>query len=290
MMAAVYVRRFSPRGMALGMVAFISYFFALFLHATVAQLPALAIAVIIGVACSLLMRTIVVRDRPERELARVLRAFRARLGAVIGAAAEGLSDGSLGPRSRRRLQYLLIRLNDAALMVEDRIDDGAASEPALQVFDAELATERLAGLTVRVLDLDPAARCTDPHSADLVSWLRCSGSCAPRCAPSDPSGSTTASVASPTSSRTPLHSMTRSSTGCESRWWPWSVRRWPSRSRRRRRTPWTRRTRRPMTGRKFLVRRMAQPATTSLGNSSGSRHGSRSRSGWPAPSPSVPAS
>jgi uncharacterized membrane protein YccC len=166
MMAAVYVRRFGPRGMALGMVVFISYFFALFLHATVAQLPALAIAVIIGVACSLLMRTIVVRDRPEQELARLLRAFRARLGAVIGAAAEGLSDGSLGPRSRRRLQHLLIRLNDAALMVEDRIDDAGTSEPALQVFDAELATERLAGLTVRVLDLDPAARGADRHSAD----------------------------------------------------------------------------------------------------------------------------
>ncbi len=167
MMATVYMRRFGPRGMALGMVAFITYFFALFLHATLAQLPALAVAVVIGVACSLLMRNVVVRDRPERELARLLRAFRARLGAVIGAAADGLVDGSLTPRSRGRLQHLLIRLNDAALMVENRIDDAVGSEPALRVFDAELATERLVGLTVRVLDRDPVAPGPDRHRADL---------------------------------------------------------------------------------------------------------------------------
>ena len=167
MMATVYMRRFGPRGMALGMVAFIAYFFALFLHATLAQLPALAIAVVIGVACSLLMRNVVVRDRPERELARLLRAFRARLGAVIGAAADGLVDGSLTLRSRGRLQHLLIRLNDAALMVENRIDDAVGSEPALRVFDAELATERLVGLTVRVLDRDPVAPGADRHRADL---------------------------------------------------------------------------------------------------------------------------
>ncbi|PZS38242.1 MAG: FUSC family protein [Pseudonocardiales bacterium] len=166
MMATVYVRRFGVRAMALGMVAFISYFFALFLHATLAQLPALGVAVVIGVACSLLMRNVVVRDSPERELARLLRAFRARLGAVIGAAADGLVDGSLTPRSHRRLQHLLIRLNDSALMVENRIDDGLGSEPALRVFDAELATERLVGLTVRVLDGDPAAPGADHHRAD----------------------------------------------------------------------------------------------------------------------------
>ncbi len=165
MMVAVYVRRFGPRGTALGMVAFISYFFALFLHATLTQLPALAVAVIIGVACSLLMRNVVVRDRPERELARLLRAFRARLGAVVGAVADRLVDGSLTPRSGRRLQHLLIRLNDAALMVEDRIDDRVGSEAALRVFDAELATEQLCGLTAQVLDHGREASGADCHRA-----------------------------------------------------------------------------------------------------------------------------
>ncbi len=128
MMATVYVRRFGPRGMALGMGAFISYFLALFLHTGIGQLPSLAVAVVIGVACSLLMRNVVLPDRPERELTRLRHAFRARLGAVLGAAAEGLRDGSLTPRSRRRLQHLLTRLNDTALMAEDRIDDaGPAS-------------------------------------------------------------------------------------------------------------------------------------------------------------------
>lgn len=173
MMVVVYVRRYGPRGMALGMVAFISYFFALFLHATAAQLPALGVAVFVGVACSLLMRAVVARDRPERELARLLRAFRARLSAVLGVAADGLVDGSLTPRSRRRWQHLLTRLNDTALMVGDRIDDAEASELALRVFDAELATERLATLTAEVLDLDPPASAGDRRRlADVLRQLR----------------------------------------------------------------------------------------------------------------------
>jgi uncharacterized membrane protein YccC len=173
MMVAVYVRRFGPRGTALGMVALISYFFALFLRISTAQLPASAVAVVVGAACSLLVRTVVFRDRPERELARLLRAFHARLSAVVGAVAEGLHDGSLTPRSQRRLQHLLTRLNDTALMVEDRIDEVAADEPALWVFDAELATERLARLTVLVLDLDPAVPAEHRHRlADLLGQLR----------------------------------------------------------------------------------------------------------------------
>ncbi|MGH3827305.1 MAG: hypothetical protein ACRDQX_09050, partial [Pseudonocardiaceae bacterium] len=172
MMAAVYVRRYGPRGTALGMVAFISYFFALFLHANAAQLPALTVAVLVGVACSLLMRTVMVRDRPERELARLLRAFRARLSAVLDVAADGLIDGSLTPRARRRWQHLLTRLNDTALMVGDRIDEATDSELALRVFDAELATERLAALTAEVLDLDPPASAGDRRRlADVLGQL-----------------------------------------------------------------------------------------------------------------------
>lgn len=40
--AGVFVRRFGPRGMALGMIAFMSYFFSLFFHAKLAQVPMLA--------------------------------------------------------------------------------------------------------------------------------------------------------------------------------------------------------------------------------------------------------
>lgn len=73
MFTAVYIRRFGSRGMALGMVAFISYFFSLFLGATVSMLPWLIIALVIGTACSFVMRTYVLRDHPERTLRRTLR-------------------------------------------------------------------------------------------------------------------------------------------------------------------------------------------------------------------------
>ena len=45
---AVYIRRFGPRGRALGMVAFMAYFFNLFLRAGVHELPWMIVAVLVG--------------------------------------------------------------------------------------------------------------------------------------------------------------------------------------------------------------------------------------------------
>src|SRR6185437_5880451 len=45
---AVYVRRFGPRGTALGMVAFMAYFFSLYLRAKFSELPWLIGATVIG--------------------------------------------------------------------------------------------------------------------------------------------------------------------------------------------------------------------------------------------------
>ena len=50
---AVYVRRFGPRGTALGMVTFMSYFFSLYLRAKFAELPWLIGATLVGTLCSL---------------------------------------------------------------------------------------------------------------------------------------------------------------------------------------------------------------------------------------------
>ncbi|MGH3967518.1 MAG: FUSC family protein, partial [Mycobacterium sp.] len=63
---AVYLRRFGSRGRALGMVAFMAYFFTLFLRARTSELPWLIGAVLVGTACSFVVTAYLLPDRPER--------------------------------------------------------------------------------------------------------------------------------------------------------------------------------------------------------------------------------
>lgn len=152
--AAVYARRFAARGMALGMVAFMTYFFALFLGATVDQLPWLIGTVFVGTACSFVMNSYVFPDRPDRLLRRTLQVMRARIDAVVDAAADGLEAGQLDDSLRRRLRAVTTRLNQTALMVQSQLEDKVDVHPIwpgidedeleLRLFDVELAAEQLA--------------------------------------------------------------------------------------------------------------------------------------------------
>jgi uncharacterized membrane protein YccC len=152
---AVWVRRFGPRGNAMGMVAFISYFFALFLRATPGQLPVLAVAVAVGLSASLLVRVLVFPDRPRVEVQRLVRALRAASITVLDVAVDrGEYDASV---LRRRLD----QLGETALMIDDWLDRHDAAEVlsvtsqdlALRVFDAQIALEQLARL---LWSLEPA--------------------------------------------------------------------------------------------------------------------------------------
>ena len=153
--AAVWVRRYGPRGNAMGMVAFISYFFALFLHATPHQIPVLAFAIGVGIAATLLVRTLILPDRPRVEVRRLVRALRAASISVLEAA---------GDRDRRDLGVLrrrLDRLGETALMIDDWLDRHDAAQLlsitnedlSLRVFDAQIATEQLVSA---LWALDPA--------------------------------------------------------------------------------------------------------------------------------------
>jgi uncharacterized membrane protein YgaE (UPF0421/DUF939 family) len=159
MVAAVYVRRFGPRGVALGMAAVMPFFFTQFLGAALAQLPWLLLAVAVGIGSTLLLRDLVFAERPERALERLLRAFRAHVHALVDAVADLLRaspsnvEGELEDVQRRRT-----RLNETALLVADALEtERAADDPdelALRVLDAELAAERLA-LTAQRLVCTP---------------------------------------------------------------------------------------------------------------------------------------
>src|SRR5699024_6154864 len=129
-----------------GMVAFICYFFALFLHVEPAQVPRLCAAIGVGVGCTLFVRVVVLPERPRLEIRRLARALRA--GALEALAAARLPD----ERGDRVLRRRLDRLGATALMIEDWIDRHESDRLisvtgralSATVFEAQLATEQLA--------------------------------------------------------------------------------------------------------------------------------------------------
>ena len=177
---AVYVRRFGPRGTALGMVTFMSYFFTLYLRAKFSELPWLVGATLVGSLCSFVWSAFILPDRPESILRDNIRSLRARMAIVVDTTADTVRSGELDERRRRRLRIRAGRLNETALMVqaqiEDRVNPGAlwpgvsGEDLALWLFDAELTVERLATAGARVAAADiPAA--TRAELADTVALL-----------------------------------------------------------------------------------------------------------------------
>lgn len=151
---AVYIRRFDARGRALGMVAFMAYFFTLYLRASLSELPWMFGAVVVGTLCTFVMSNYVLPDRPERVLGATVRSLRARMAIVVDTTAETLRVGRLDERRQRRFRARIARLNETALMIQSQIEDkvnpsalwpGVSGEQlAPWLFDAELAVEWVA--------------------------------------------------------------------------------------------------------------------------------------------------
>ncbi|MBJ7287791.1 FUSC family protein [Williamsia sp.] len=146
---AVYVRRFGPRGFALGMASFIAYFFSLFLRATPSQIPVLALAIALGVASSLVVRFAFQHEWAGAELSRLTKSLRASSLTVVDAVTPTTTGTTPDPDEMRRV---LERLANTALMIEDWLDRNVASahlsvtgnDLSRRVFDAQQATEQLA--------------------------------------------------------------------------------------------------------------------------------------------------
>ena len=165
MIAAVYIRRFGPRGNALGMAAMMGYFFTQFLKAAAGQIPFLLVAAVVGIGSTLVLRGWAFPEHHGRTVQRMTRAFRAHVHRLVEAvadllrAAPGDRDAALREVARRRT-----RLNETALLVADRLEQQRGDGPPdhdrdpleLDLLDAELAAERLSVATRRlVLDEHP---------------------------------------------------------------------------------------------------------------------------------------
>jgi len=160
MVTAVYIRRYGPRGNALGMAAMMGYFFTQFLKAAVGQIPFLLVAAAVGIGSTLLLRGWVFAENPGRTVERMTRAFRAHVHRLVEATADLLAaapderDDALRDVARRRT-----RLNETALLVADRLEqqreddhpDAGRDLLELDLLDAELAAERLSVATRRLV-------------------------------------------------------------------------------------------------------------------------------------------
>ena len=148
---ATYARRFGPRGLALGMIGFFAFFNALFFHAQVAQLPALVGAALVALGIAYLVRFVLVRDRPGRDLHRFLRTFRKTVAIVLWELRDIPERPRLTRSVLRRLGREQDRLNDSALAVEELL---TRCQPALRlrIFDLELAVSRVIGAVQQVVE------------------------------------------------------------------------------------------------------------------------------------------
>ena len=173
--AGTYLRRFGPRGMVAGMLLFMGFFFGFFLHGeiSVSDLRWVAAALGVGDVVALAVRFTFFYPHQEKALERTQRSYRARARKVAALALQVFEDPARGTRQVRLLQRQLVRLNEAALMIDAQLGDPAAvaegSSGQLlhqRLFDVELALTNIARFAEPLARLDlPADQCAEVRLA-----------------------------------------------------------------------------------------------------------------------------
>jgi uncharacterized membrane protein YgaE (UPF0421/DUF939 family) len=155
-----YLRRFGPRGFIVGILLFVGDFVGFFMHGvlTLGDLWWVTAEVGVGVAVAIAVRFALFYPREARALQRTQHSYAARARKVAALALELLEtprhtarDARHYARDARRLHHQLIRLNEAALMIDAQLaDPGAAADGSSaqllhqRLFDAELALSTIA--------------------------------------------------------------------------------------------------------------------------------------------------
>lgn len=144
-------RVYGPRGFAIGMFAFTSYFLGSYFHPTIGELPVVLIGPVVSALVSHWVRAVLLPDNWRRDLLRSLESVRGRINQILFKFAALAADGKVDEADRQELRQLEDRLKEVVLMAESFIPrppggvfDGAsapAAELAIRLFDAHLATE-----------------------------------------------------------------------------------------------------------------------------------------------------
>jgi len=151
-----YGRRFGPRGFISAMLLFMGDFLGFFLHPAVAlgDFGWLAAEIGVGAVVAIAVRFAFFYPFQARALERTQRSYAARARKAAALALSVLDHPRHSPhteRASRRLHRQLVRLNEAALMIDAQLGDpGAVAEGSLaqllhqRLFDAELALANIA--------------------------------------------------------------------------------------------------------------------------------------------------
>ena len=151
--AAFQARRFGPRGSGLGALAYQAYFYALLLKTPPDKARWLPLFVFVGCTVAYAIRFWLVPEHPGRVLRSELRAWRARVRALLHDLAGQLEQGK--EADGKRIEAHLERLNAQSLGLETRLADFAcdadrdgslADRLRGQVLRGELAAEALAAV------------------------------------------------------------------------------------------------------------------------------------------------
>jgi hypothetical protein len=156
--AGTYCRRFGPYGFMGGMLAFMGAFLGFFIqdYVPLADFGWLTAEVLIGTAGTLAVHFALFPSRPEAAVRRLQHSYGARARALASELAElceatrrsGESEGNR--RAERRLQRHLLRLNEAALLIDAQLSPatvppgGSAAGLHQRLFDTEVGLSNVA--------------------------------------------------------------------------------------------------------------------------------------------------
>jgi uncharacterized membrane protein YgaE (UPF0421/DUF939 family) len=145
---ANYGRRFGARGFAVGLCVSILFVIGVVSHNAIkiGQVGWPVAEIGVGVLAALVVRFVLFYPRPAKALRRTQRAYTARASKVAAMALALFDDADHSERDVRRLHHQLVRLNEAALMVDGQLGNPAAVGTGTsgqllhqRLFDAELA-------------------------------------------------------------------------------------------------------------------------------------------------------
>lgn len=147
--ASVYIRRYGPRGFAIGVVAVLAFFFSLFLRASFATMPWLLVALAVTALCTYFLRFYLLPDRPRQAFRSALHAFRARQRLIAGTIEQAAASNGWTRRLERALNHHVFRLNETAIALDDVLRETEDADTRARVLDAELATVEIAERALR---------------------------------------------------------------------------------------------------------------------------------------------
>jgi hypothetical protein len=158
MVAAVFVRRYGPRGFQYGMIAWLTYFFTMFVGFHLDQVWDVLAVIGAATACVVISATLFTPDRHRAAYAAARRAFDVRVAALAEAVRDAIT-GELRPdRAQRVLHAKGFRVVEAALIVDGYLaavpendDSPVGAQIRHGLLDVELAAEGLATIAGRLV-------------------------------------------------------------------------------------------------------------------------------------------